>query len=96
MGLLDGAMSQQQPMQGGQFGGMPGGQQQAQASGGLQMAQQLAANPTPEMAQQIIRQMKQSGMEGADEIAQYLMQAGDNPEALKQIADAAIKALSGQ
>jgi hypothetical protein len=35
-------------------------------------------------------------MEGAEEIAQALTQAGNNPEALKQIAEAAIQALSGK
>lgn len=97
MGLLEGAMGAQAPQMGGLLGGLGGGAPASPTQGGgLQMAQQLAQNPTPQMAQQIIQQMRQSGMEGTEEIAKILTQVGDDPEAIKQIADAAIKALSGQ
>lgn len=95
MGLLD-AMAQggqpQQAPQGGLLGAMGGG------GGGnrdLQMAQQLAQNPTPQVAQQIIQQLRQSGSPEEVQIASALEQAGNDSAALKRIADAAVQALSG-
>lgn len=97
MGLLDG-MQQKQPMQSGLLGGLGGQPQQAPQGGGdgLQMAQQLAQNPTPQMAQQIVAKMRQSGMPEADQMEQIFSQAGGDPQALKQIADAVIASLSAQ
>lgn len=92
-GLL-GGMGAQVPT-----GGLLGGAQpQAPKAGGdpLQLAQALAQNPTPQTAQAVIAQMRSSRMEGADQIAQILQQAGDDPEAIKAIAMAAIQALSGR
>lgn len=102
MGLLDSMQQAPQQPQGGLLGGMMvagGGQPQqggAGAAQGLQMAMQLAQNPTPQMAQQILAQMKQAGMPEVDQMAQVFAQAGDDPEALKQIAEAVIQGLSSQ
>lgn len=100
MGLLDMGGAQPSQPQGGLLGAFQGGQPQGAApaqqgsSPELQMAMQLAQNPTPQMAQQIVAQMRKAGMPEADQIAQFLAQAGEDPQAIKQIADAAVKALS--
>lgn len=96
-GLLAGMQTPQQP-QGGLLGAMQQPAPQASQGGGdgLQMAQQLAQNPTPQMAQQIVAQMRQAGMPEADQMAQIFSQAGDDPQAIKQIADAVIKSIGAQ
>lgn len=63
---------------------------------GLMLAQMLSANPTPETAQKIIQHLKQVGNPEADKFEQVLSQAGNNPQALKQIADGVIQKLSGK
>jgi len=95
MGLLDGMMPGAQAPQGGLLSGPVGGAAPG-ADGSLQMAQQLAQNPTPQMAQQIVQQMRQAGMPEADQIAQALGQMGDDSAAIKQFADQVVQALSGQ
>lgn len=94
MGLLDMAGAQSSQPQGGLLGGFQAGAQAKPQSPELAMAMQLVANPTPQMAQQIIAQMQKSGMEGADQLSQILAQVGDDPAAIKQVAEAAVKALS--
>lgn len=95
MGLLDMQMQGATQPQVGLLGTMqPQGGRPQGVSPELQMAMQLSQNPTPQMVMQVIAQMQKSGVEGADEIAQYLQRAGDDPRAIKQIADAAVKALS--
>ncbi|CUI03875.1 hypothetical protein BN2497_2527 [Janthinobacterium sp. CG23_2] len=96
-GLLGGMQAPQQP-QGGLLGAMSAAAPQG-AQGGAdprQMAQQLAQNPTPQMAQQIVAQMRQAGMPEADQMAQIFSQAGDDPQAIKQIADAVLQSFSQQ
>lgn len=96
-GLLAGAMPPPPQQAGGLLGGLSGGAPAAPAGNqGLQMAQQLAQSPTPQMAQQIIQQMKQAGMPEADQIAQALQQLGDDPEAIKHFADQVVQVLSSQ
>lgn len=97
-GLLGGMMGAQAPT-GGLLGGaqpQPAPQSQQSSVNPLQLAQALAQNPTPQTAQAVIAQMRSAGMEGADQIAQILQQAGDDPEAIREIAMAALQALSGQ
>ena len=97
-GLLGGMQSPQQPP-GGLLGAMSAGapQQAPQGGGGgLQMAQQLAQNPTPQMAQQIVAQMRQAGMPEADQMAEIFAKAGDDTQMIKQIAEAVLQSLSGQ
>lgn len=102
MGLLDSMQQAPQQPQGGLLGGMMGaggGQPQQGDAGtaqGLQMAMQLAQNPTPQMAQQILAQMKQAGMPEVDQMTQVFAQAGDDPEALREIANAVIQGLRSQ
>lgn len=96
MGLLDGEMGAQAPQQGGLLGSFGGGAPAAPAGGGgLQMAQQLAQNPTPQMAQQIIQQLHQMGNPEAAKFEEMLSQVMDNPEAIKQLADAVVQKLGG-
>lgn len=64
-------------------------------SGGLQMAQQLAQNPTPEMAQRIIAQLHGMQNPQAVQFEQMLSGAMNNPQALKQLADAVVQKLGG-
>lgn len=102
MGIFDGLQQQQQPQGGGVFAGLgqgapapaapaaPGGQ-----SSGLQMAQQLSQNPTPQMAQQIIAQLHQMGNPEAKQFEQMLGQVMNNPQALKQLADSVVQKLGG-
>jgi hypothetical protein len=82
-GLLNGLLGQ-----GGQ--GSQGGQ-----SGGLQMAQQLSLNPTPETARQIIAQLHQMRNPEAVQFEQMLGSVMNNPQALKQLADAVVQKLGG-
>jgi hypothetical protein len=94
MGLLDGSM--QAPQQGGGLlGAMP---QQSQGGGtngrDLQMAQQLLQNPTPEMGQQIVAQMRQAGMPEADQIEQFLTQVGGDTNKIREMAQQVVQALS--
>lgn len=99
-GLLGSFQPQpQQPQTGGLLGAFAGGAQPAQAGGngqsqGLQMAQQLAQNPTPEMAQKIIAQLKASDNPEADQLEQILTQVINDPEKIKQVADFVIDHLS--
>lgn len=71
-------------------GGAPGGQQ-----GGLQLAMQLSQNPTPETARQIIQQLHQMRNPEAGQFEQILSQVMDDPQALKQVADAVVQKLGG-
>lgn len=94
-GLLGGAMPQQMQQGGGLLGGgaMP---QQAQGGGNeLKYAQALSQNPTPELAMQIVQALKKEGDPSGDELEQILQQIGDNPQQIKQLADAVIQELSG-
>ena len=103
MGLLD---NMQQPQQ--QMGGLLGGQPQAmppqgmptqgappQQSSGLQMAMQLAQNPTPEMAKQIIQKLQESGNRESGQFEQMISKVIGDPQKLKQLADAIVQKLSG-
>lgn len=92
MGLLDSLQPQQAPQADGLLGGMGGN------GGGadLQMARELASTPTLKVAQQIIQQLRKSGVPGVEPIASALEKAGNDPFAIKRIADAAVQALSGQ
>lgn len=101
MGLLDSMEQTPQQPQGGLLGGMMQGSAPAapQPQGGgqeMQLAMQLAQSPTPQTAQAIVEQMRQAGLPEAEQFAAIFEQVGDNPEMLKQIADASIQALSGQ
>lgn len=91
-GLL-GAMSQpaapQAPM-----GGLLSQAAAPQGDANLQMAQQLAQNPTAETAQMVAQQLLKSGDPEAQQIAKTLQEIGDNPQALQQFAEAAIQHLS--
>lgn len=96
MGLLNmGApdtMTQPQGAQG-LLGG--GSAPQAPQSGrGIQLATQLAQNPTQQMAQQIIAQLRQSGSPEADQLDQILQKTGGDPVKIKQIAEFVIQHLS--
>lgn len=93
MGLLD-AYQQQAPQQGGLLAPM-GAQPQAASGGGLQMAQQLSQNPTPQMAQQIIQQLHQMKNPEAQQFEQMIGQVMNDPQALKQLADSVVQKLSG-
>lgn len=104
MGILDIAAPGQSGSQG--MGGiLGGGMQQAQAPQGqgggqdtqmaIQLASKLSQNPTLQTAQQIVAQLHQMQIEGADQIAQIIQQIGDDPQALKQVADAVIQQMSG-
>lgn len=103
MGIFDGLQQQQQqPQGGGVFAGLgqgaPAPAAPAAAGGaqnGLRMAQQLAQNPTPQMAQQIIAQLHQMGNPEAKQFEQMLGQVMNDPQALKQLADAVVQKLGG-
>lgn len=62
---------------------------------GLQMAQQLAQNPTPQMVQQIIGMLHSSGNPEAQQFEQVLQQLGGDPGAIKQFADRMVQQLGG-
>jgi len=72
-----------------------GGMMSMQQQNGLVLAKQLAANPTPEMAAQIVAQLKASGNPDAEKFEQILQQTGGDPQKIKQIADAMVAQLSG-
>jgi hypothetical protein len=102
MGIFDG-LQQQQPQGGGVFAGLgqagaapaaPGAPQGGSPQG-IQMAMQLAQNPTPQMAQQIIQQLHQMGNPEAKQFEQMLTQVMNNPQALKQLADSVVQKLGG-
>ncbi len=98
MGLLDSMEQAPQQPQGGLLGGMmaEGAAPAPQGGQSLQMAMQLAQNPSMEMAQQIIAQLKQAGSPEADQLEQILQQTGGDPAKIKQIADAAVQHLGQQ
>lgn len=99
MGLLEGAMpAAQAPQQGGLLGppGAPLAAAPQAGGGGLQMAQQLSQNPTPQMAQQIIQQLHQMGNPEAAKFEQMIGQVMNNPQALKHLADTIVQKLGGQ
>jgi len=78
--------------------GMDGGTRAASptvSSGGLQMAQQLSQNPTPETARQIIAQLHQMQSPEAAQFEQMIGGAMNDPQALKQLADAVIQKIGG-
>lgn len=93
-GLLGAFMGGQQspasPPVGGLLGRMSG------QSNGLQMAQQLSQNPTPDTAQRIIAQLHQIQNPEAAHFEQMLSGAMNNPHALKQLADAVVQRMGGQ
>ena len=96
MGLLDMQQPQAQQPQQPQGGLLAGGPGQAPGGGqGLQMAMQLAQNPTMEMAQQIIAQLKQMGNPEAAKFEELIQQTGGDPALLKQLADAIVQKLQG-
>lgn len=75
---------------------MPGNGLLGAAGGsGLQMAMSLSRNPTPQMAQAIIAQLKQSGNPEAHHFEQALTRAGNSPEIIKNLADVVVQKLSG-
>jgi hypothetical protein len=99
-GLL-GAMAQpQQPQaqQPGLLGAMGGGapQQGGASQQDIQLAMQLAQNPTPQMAQQVVQQLKQAGNPNAAQLEQVLSQAGNDSEFIKHIADLILQKMQGQ
>lgn len=65
------------------------------SSGGLQMAQQLSQNPTPETAQRIIAQLHQIQSPEAAQFEQMIGSAISDPQALKRLADAVIQKIGG-
>ena len=92
MGLLDGFQPQQAP----QPVGLLGATGSSGSGADLQMARDLASAPTQKVAQQIIQQLRKSGVPGVEPIADALEKAGSDSFAIKRIADAAVQALSGQ
>lgn len=68
-----------------------GGHQEA-----LQMAQMLSQSPNDQTAQQIISRLNREGTKEASDISMAITHAVGNPEALKNLADRVIAALSGQ
>lgn len=77
------------------MGGGAGAASPAAQGGGLQMAQQLSQNPTPETAQRIIAQLRQMQNPEAAQFEQMLGGAMNDPQALKQLADAVIQKIGG-
>jgi hypothetical protein len=99
MGILGGAgPAAQVPQQNGLLGmpGAPAGGAPQAGGGGLQMAQQLSQNPTPQVAQQIIQQLHQMGNPEAAKFEQMISQVMNNPQALKHLADTIAQKLGGQ
>lgn len=100
MSLLQ-QFSQQQPAQDGgsllaQFGGSQQAPQQTGVSPqGVQMAKALAANPTPQMVQQIIQQLHQSGSPEAAQYEQILSGLGSDPQQIQQFANAFLQKAGG-
>lgn len=80
---------------GGLLNAVAGGQGGQGSQGGLQMAQSLLQNPTPEMAQQVIQALSQKGSPEAQQMVQILSQIADNPDALKQFASQIISQIGG-
>lgn len=94
---------------GGLLGAMMGGEQAAPAAPagggllgavgaqaeGMQMARRLAQSPTPETARQIISQLHQMQNPEAAQFEQVLTKVMDNPQAMKQLADAVMQKLGG-
>lgn len=104
MGLLDSAPQQAAPqMGGGLLGGSPMPSQSAQmpaaqataSSQGIQMAQQLAQNPTPQTVQMVVGALMKKGTPEAQKIAQALDQMKDSPEAIKNIAQSLMQQMQG-
>lgn len=62
----------------------------------IQLATQLSQNPTPQMAQQVVQQLKQSGNPNAGQLEQAFSQAGGDPEFIKHIADTILQKMQGQ
>lgn len=92
-GLLDSFMPQSQGNAGAPAGGLLGGL--GPQNSGLQMAQQLSQNPTPDTAQRIIAQLHQMQNPEAAQFEQMLGGVMHNPQALKQLADAVVQKLGG-
>lgn len=59
------------------------------------MAMRLSQSPTPETAQQIIQQLHQMKSPEAAQFEQLLTNVMNNPQALKQLADAVMQKLGG-
>ena len=80
-------------MQGGLLGGMP---QQPQAQPhAIELATALSQNPTPQMVQQVIAQIKKIGSPELPQIEQALSSLGNDPQKIKQFADQMVQKLSG-
>lgn len=62
----------------------------------IQLATQLSQNPTPQMAQQVVQQLKQSGNPNAAQLEQVFSQAGDDTEFIKHIANSILQKMQGQ
>lgn len=93
-GLLDSLLGRSQGTSSSPLGGLLGAA--APQSGGLQMAQQLSQSPTPDTARQIIAQLHQIQNPEAAHFEQVLTSVMNNPQALKQVADAVLQKLGGQ
>lgn len=104
MGLLDSAPQQAMPQMGsGLLGGqaptaqpaqMPAAQAPA-SSQGMQMAQQLAQNPTPQTVQMVVSALMQKGTPEAKQIADILNQVKASPDGVKQVAQALMQQMQG-
>ncbi len=68
------------------------GDEQGQIADIMQMAQALAAQPSMEVAQQIVQQLQRSGNPGAQEFAQMVQQTGGQPAQLQQLAQQMLNA----
>lgn len=73
----------------------PAPMQQAANPQGAQMATSLSQNPTPQMVQQIIQQLKTSGNPQAAQYEQILGGLGSDPAQIKQFADSMVQHFSG-
>ena len=94
-GLL--GMGQQGAQMGGLLGGgMPQNMPQAPQGNGMQMAMALYQNPTQEVADGIIAQLKASQNPDAAQLEQIIGAAGGDPEKLKMIAEKVMELMSSK
>ena len=97
MGLLDSMPQQGMPQAAPQMGGLLGGapatpqpamQQTSPQAQGMQMAQQLAKNPTPQTVQMVVAELMKKGTPEAKQIADVLTQVQSSPEGIAKVAQA--------
>lgn len=92
-GLLGAFMGNQQEPSAPAGGGLLGAV--GAPNSGLQMAQQLSQSPTPDTARQIIAQLHGMRNPEAAQFEEMLSSAMNDPQALKQLADAVMQKLGG-